>query len=161
MLPQFINKWNSLTLYLFVHFFLISYTRGDKMRKLTRSKKDRVFFGVCGGLAEYFNINSTIVRLSFIVLSLISFGAMVIAYIICAIIIPESNEFVEADTGTNYEYNNSMKYLGIALVIIGLLLFAKILSYEFGYVFLNVKKLWPILLVLAGIYLVVKKDSAD
>jgi len=135
--------------------------RGDKMKKLTRSKNDKVIFGVCGGLAEYFNVSSTVIRLLFIVLSLISFGAMLIVYIICAFVMPEGNEFVEKNTSSKNQNYNSMKSLGIALVVIGLLLLAKILSYDFNYIFYNIKKLWPILLVIAGIYLVSQKDSVD
>ena len=44
--------------------------------------------GVCGGLAEYFNIDPTIVRLGAVVLSLAA-GGGVLAYIIAAIIIPK------------------------------------------------------------------------
>jgi len=57
-------------------------------RKLYRSKTDRRIAGVCGGLAEYFNIDSTIVRLLF-VLGLIFVGGTFWAYIIMMLVIPE------------------------------------------------------------------------
>ena len=131
------------------------------MKKLTRSKNDKILFGVCGGLAEYFNISSTVVRLAFIVLSLISLMVMLIAYVICAFIIPEENGFSEVNSYPKNQNYNSMKSLGIALVVIGLLLLAKILSYDFSYLFYNIKKLWPVLLVIVGIYLISQKDSVD
>lgn len=131
------------------------------MKKLTRSKNDKILFGVCGGLAEYFNINSAIVRLMFIILSVMSFGAMLIAYVICAFIIPEENESIGSNPKPNNKNNNSMKSLGIALVVIGLLLLLKTLSYDFSYLFYNLKRLWPILLIITGVYLVFQKDSID
>ena len=58
------------------------------MKKLYRSKTDRKIAGVCGGIAEYFNIDSTLVRL-LAVLLILCMGGGLLAYIICAIVIPE------------------------------------------------------------------------
>jgi phage shock protein PspC (stress-responsive transcriptional regulator) len=57
-------------------------------RKFYRSRTDKVFAGVCGGLAEYFNIDTILVRLLFIVF-VIAAGGGVLAYIILWIITPE------------------------------------------------------------------------
>ncbi|MCJ7443233.1 MAG: PspC domain-containing protein [Methanotrichaceae archaeon] len=57
-------------------------------KKLYRSKKDRKIAGVCGGIAEYFNIDPIIIRLLTLILVL-SVGAGLIAYIIAWIFIPE------------------------------------------------------------------------
>jgi len=53
-------------------------------KKLTRSKEDRWICGVCGGLAEYLGTSSTLIRV-LVVLS----GVGIIAYLICAVIMPE------------------------------------------------------------------------
>lgn len=53
-------------------------------KKLTRSKTDRVFAGVCGGIAEFFGISSFAVRVLFVVLGPLD----LLLYIILAIIIP-------------------------------------------------------------------------
>jgi phage shock protein C len=58
------------------------------MRKLYRSRSDRRIAGVCGGLAAYFNIDPTLIRLLF-VLGLIFVGGTLLAYIILMIVIPE------------------------------------------------------------------------
>ena len=63
-------------------------------KKLYRSKKDQKLCGVCAGIAEYFSIDPTIVRLLFVLLALTTSG--ILAYIICALIIPE-----ETDTDNN------------------------------------------------------------
>ncbi len=58
-------------------------------KKLYRSKKDKKICGVCGGVAEYFNIDTTLVRLGVLALVLFAGGGL-LAYIIAAIIMPEN-----------------------------------------------------------------------
>ena len=48
--------------------------------------------GVCGGVAEYFNIDPTIVRLAYVLFSCASFGTGVLAYFIAAVIMPDQVE---------------------------------------------------------------------
>ena len=57
------------------------------MKKLHKSATQRMIAGVCGGVAEYFSIDPTIVRLGTVVLSLV-FGSGVLVYIIAALIMP-------------------------------------------------------------------------
>jgi len=56
-------------------------------KKLYRSRKDKMIGGVAGGLGEYFDIDSTLVRIIFVV-SLFLGGTGVLAYIILWIVIP-------------------------------------------------------------------------
>ena len=58
-------------------------------KKLYRSAKDKKVAGVCGGLAEYLNMDVTVVRLICALLVLCAGGGL-LAYIICALIIPEN-----------------------------------------------------------------------
>ena len=58
------------------------------MKKLTRSRTDRKLCGVCAGIAEYFEIDPTLVRLGWVILSLVA-GSGVVAYFVCALVIPE------------------------------------------------------------------------
>jgi phage shock protein C len=55
-------------------------------RQLTRSDTNKRIAGVCGGIAEYFDIDPTLVRIAFIVAALI--GPGVIAYIVLWIVLP-------------------------------------------------------------------------
>jgi phage shock protein C len=57
------------------------------MRRLYRSEENRMICGVCGGIAEYFNLDPTLVRLGWVLISCL-WGAGLLAYIIAAIIIP-------------------------------------------------------------------------
>ena len=59
-------------------------------KRLYRSKKDRMICGVCGGIANYFNIDPTLVRLSFVLIAM-GAGSGILAYIIAAIIIPDED----------------------------------------------------------------------
>ncbi|ACI18780.1 PspC domain-containing protein [Dictyoglomus thermophilum] len=64
-------------------------------KRLYRSKKNRVILGVCGGIAEYLNIDPTIVRLIFIFLFIPFHFALIIAYFLSALVIPEEPEDLE------------------------------------------------------------------
>lgn len=57
-------------------------------KKLYKSLVNRMLCGVCGGIAEYFNIDPTLVRLVWVIITLMG-GAGILAYIIAAIIIPD------------------------------------------------------------------------
>jgi len=59
------------------------------MRRLYRSGNDKILGGVCGGLGEYFGIDPTLIRLAWIIFSLV-YGSGVLAYIIAWIIIPRN-----------------------------------------------------------------------
>ena len=60
-------------------------------KKLYKSSTDKKICGVCGGIAEYFDIDSTLVRLGAVVLTLLGFSG-VIAYIIAALVMPDKVE---------------------------------------------------------------------
>lgn len=55
-------------------------------KRLYRSDTDKMLCGVCGGIAEYFNVDSTIIRLLWAVFA--CSGAGIVAYFIAAVIIP-------------------------------------------------------------------------
>lgn len=62
-------------------------------KKLYRSTTNKTIAGVCGGIAEYLNIDPTVVRVIWALVSLS--GAGLIAYLICALIIPEAPARIE------------------------------------------------------------------
>jgi phage shock protein PspC (stress-responsive transcriptional regulator) len=59
----------------------------DMEKKLYRSRKDKKICGVCGGLAKYFEIDVTIIRLIWVLCCLFAGGGL-LAYLICALVIP-------------------------------------------------------------------------
>jgi phage shock protein C len=57
-------------------------------RKLYRSRTDRKLAGVCGGLAQYFNSDATLIRVLFVVLALLG-GPGLVIYLLMWILVPE------------------------------------------------------------------------
>ena len=65
------------------------------MKKLYRSKTDVKISGVCGGLAEYFNIDATLV---WVLVSLLTSGIIgFIVYVVCVFVIPVDDGYVDAE----------------------------------------------------------------
>ncbi|GIP40875.1 hypothetical protein J31TS4_41550 [Paenibacillus sp. J31TS4] len=59
------------------------------MTKLYRSRRDSKLFGICGGLSEMINVDSTLLRLIVVVTTIFSGGALIPIYIIAAMVIPK------------------------------------------------------------------------
>ena len=59
------------------------------VKRLYRSKRDRVFGGVCGGIAQYMEVDPVVVRLVWAIATLASMGVGILAYLIAWIIVPE------------------------------------------------------------------------
>jgi phage shock protein C len=68
-------------------------------RKLYRSRSERMVAGVCGGIAEYYEMDPTLIRLIAVLLTLVSLGTALIAYIVMAIVIPEAPTAVSTEGG--------------------------------------------------------------
>lgn len=60
-------------------------------KKLYKSNTDKKLCGVCGGIAEYLNVDSTIIRL-ILVFAVLFAGSGILAYIIAALVIPDKPE---------------------------------------------------------------------
>lgn len=65
-------------------------------KKLVRPKEGRKISGVCLGVANYFNVDVTIVRILWVI-GTIFYGICLILYIACAFIIPEDDGTIEAE----------------------------------------------------------------
>jgi phage shock protein PspC (stress-responsive transcriptional regulator) len=89
------------------------------MRRITRSQSDRLLTGVCGGVADYFSIDPTLVRLIWIFFTLFG-GSGLLAYIIATLMIPDSN------SQERYFKLDSLKsnpLWGVLFIFSGLILF--------------------------------------
>ena len=71
----------------------VAKVKNDPMKtsnKLVRSSSDRMIAGVCGGLAEYFGVDPTLVRVGYVLVSILSAGFPgVLVYIILAVLMPQ------------------------------------------------------------------------
>ncbi|MDR0796170.1 MAG: PspC domain-containing protein [Tannerella sp.] len=60
----------------------------EEQKRLYRSTKDKMIGGICGGIAEYFDLDPTLVRIGYILLSVFTVFSGVIAYFILWIVMP-------------------------------------------------------------------------
>lgn len=142
--------------------------------RLYRSRKDHMVAGVCGGLGEYLGIDSTLVRLFFVLLALPGAGIGFALYLILWVILPYAGEGNIAGAGTvmngsgeiagraramgddlrNITPNSQAGMIvGIALVVLGGLYLLDQLHLPFLF-WLRPGVLWPVLLIIAGAALV-------
>ena len=56
-------------------------------KRLYRSRKDRIVCGVCGGVANYFNVDPTLIRLAFVLFGCTGTG--ILDYLVAAVIVPD------------------------------------------------------------------------
>lgn len=72
-----------------IHLDILSYNGEYRMNKrLYRNMNDKMLCGVCSGIADYFGLDPTLIRLGWVVFTFLG-GSGILAYIIAAIIIPE------------------------------------------------------------------------
>jgi phage shock protein C len=65
-------------------------TQMPSYRQLRRSATDRKIAGVCGGIAEYLNVDPTVIRIAAIALTVITGGAFIVAYVIALVVMPDT-----------------------------------------------------------------------
>lgn len=145
-------------------------------KKLYRSVTDKMIGGVCGGLAEYFDIDPVIVRLIF-VLAVIFGGSGILAYLILWIIIPQrpyiitpystknqndsseqKNESQTANTAnfdsTSVRRKGTTSVAGILLIVIGVIFLMDNFIPHFHF-----KDFWPLILIGLGIAIIMKAQN--
>ena len=61
--------------------------------KLTRTEEDKVVAGVCGGLARYFGMDSTLFRIIFVLCTIFGVGSPFLIYLVLAVIMPKDNPY--------------------------------------------------------------------
>ncbi|MEX8548274.1 MAG: PspC domain-containing protein [Mucilaginibacter sp.] len=143
-------------------------------KKLYRDENRKVIAGVCAGLADYFSIDVTIVRLIF-VLTLIYHGGGTLAYIVLWIVMPRRNSVLNEPVvdytvhnesrpfqtvNQNFRVNNNKNVAqigGIVLILLGLFFLLDqldIIPYWF-----NFEQFWPVILVVIGLVLIFRAKS--
>lgn len=143
-------------------------------KKLYRSTNQKVFGGVCGGIAEYFDIDPVIVRILFVI-AVFGWGVSFLIYILALFIVPK-NHLIYQNVYNNYDQNNSSQnannqeyasydynnyvqeekisnktknFFGITLIVLG----AIILLDDFVEL-IRIEYVFPSLLIIAGFYII-------
>ncbi|WP_083488911.1 PspC domain-containing protein [Companilactobacillus kimchiensis] len=78
--------------------------------RITRSSTNRMLAGVCGGLGEYFGIDSTWIRLAFIFLTPLTYFLTILVYVICVFSFPEKRNIQETGVRRRRGPRSSKKY---------------------------------------------------
>ncbi len=135
-----------------------------KVRRLYRSRKDRMIGGVCGGLAEYLGIDTTPVRLLWVV-SVFLFGFGFLLYIIALFIVPDNPEQVAKSSShpkAKHEWNMA---IGVVMLVLGgLLLLGQFDLFDLGPLRLHFfpwRLFWPLALIGVGVFLIVNKATVE
>jgi len=130
----------------------------NEPKRLYRSKVNRIFAGICGGFAEYFNIDVMIVRIIFLILLFFN-GLGILLYLISLIVMNENPEQSAADRKPS---ENTAIYWGIGLILFGLMLLSPRLSWQFlpfhpfHWYWLDFwpfdwDRFWPVIIILLGV----------
>jgi phage shock protein C len=115
------------------------------IRRVRRSRQDRVIGGVCGGLAQYVRVDPVLLRIAAVALAL-SGGVGLLAYVIAWIIIPEATGPEPAPSERVENRHGLAVVVGAALVALGgLLLLNQFIPWFSAAIF------WPIVVVVVGV----------
>ncbi len=136
------------------------------IKKLYRSRDDRIILGVCGGMGEYFEIDSWIIRIFFMAFTFLN-GFSIVLYLILAILIPLERG-VNNETNQE-EINNTIKdisrrknikiFFGFTLIFIGLISIIRIYIPVHWYWMFNLHILWPYIIIILGLFVVFKNTN--
>ena len=63
----------------------------ENQKRLYRSNSDKMFLGVCAGLAKYFSLDPTLVRVGWAILTVLGVGSPILIYLLMAFIVPKES----------------------------------------------------------------------
>ncbi len=63
-----------------------------RSKRLRRSRRDRKIAGICSGIAEYFGMDPTVVRVTWVILAFLSAGLAILLYLVLIFVIPSEEE---------------------------------------------------------------------
>jgi phage shock protein C len=129
-------------------------TERPDVKRLQKSRTDRMIDGVCGGVAEYFGLDPTLVRIATVLLAIFG-GAGILLYIVAMIIMP-AGPVVSGETPSapaQKQSKNNDRFWGILLVLVGVVWLMAHLGVHFWHPFWGLP--WgfflPLLLIMIGV----------
>jgi len=141
-------------------------TAPPKPKRLYRSESDRMIAGVAGGLGDFFEVDSTLIRLLFVFL-VVAGGSGILLYILLWLFIPTESavaEYSEATFKKNAKEigkkaeemttENTRRWIGVILLFLGVVL----LFQRFGVFGFNIFRLWPLVLIGIGLAVLLRND---
>jgi len=130
-------------------------------KRLFKSRTNKVIAGVCGGLAEYFDVDSVIMRVLFVLLAFFG-GSGFVLYIACAIIMPK--RMIDAggmEAPAESRTTNERKLFGVALIFGGaIVLFSNLGLFSFLHIWdISWSLVFPIMLILLGMAIIYYRQA--
>ena len=143
--------------------------QNSRPRRLTRSR-DQMLAGVAGGIADYFSIDPTVIRIVFVIAAFMSLGTAILGYIVLAVVLPAESDG-ESASGTPGSADPAARaaglpdtpgidggvVLGIALVLAGFFVLFQSLEVLHWFGWRLFEFWWPGLLIVAGIALILMR----
>ncbi|MEI7451901.1 MAG: PspC domain-containing protein [Candidatus Falkowbacteria bacterium] len=126
----------------------------ETVKKFYRSRDERIIFGVCGGLSEYFNVDVSIIRVIFILLALTGTIGFWL-YLFLTIIAPLKPVAGKEEIISKNKNKQSRELFGLLLLCLGVvIILQKLLNFWFDWsLFMSV------IIVFLGVYLLVKNNK--
>ncbi len=146
-----------------------------QQRRLERSSTNRVVAGVCGGLAEYFAVDPTLVRVFFVIAAIVTAGAFLLVYIVLLVLMPLPGQRPAIDeiwpgartdpgspAGTDaapppangYEARRRGDTIAYVLIALGLVFLLANLG---AFRFVQWSITWPLIVIALGVLLLVQR----
>jgi phage shock protein C len=121
-----------------------------KNKKLYRSQSNRMIGGVCGGLADYFALDATLIRIIWVAISILG-GFGILIYIASLFIIPNNPDQSAGEKSENLIKDKNL-FWGSLLVILGLFLILRQMGLFYTFQFWHVpwQSVWAIVLIALG-----------
>lgn len=121
--------------------------------RLYKSRTERMIDGVCGGLAEFFKLDVTLVRIAWVLLTLLG-GSGILLYLVAMFVMPVNPEPVPANAAAQARSTGAnAKFWGILLVVIGILWLLRNLDipYYLHWWGFSWDYMLPVILIMAGV----------
>ncbi|MFH1127036.1 MAG: PspC domain-containing protein [archaeon] len=120
-------------------------------RRLYKSRDDKIVDGVLGGIAEYFGVDATLVRIIGVLMLIAQPGGFILFYIVAMIIIPESPRGEKPVEAQKSRTDGNLLFGGI-LIALGVVFLLKNFVPWFRWDYM-----WPVLVIAMGIYMISRR----
>jgi phage shock protein C len=137
-------------------------TKDFKSKRLYRSQSNKMISGVCGGIAEYFEVDPTLIRLIVVAIALFG-GVGLLAYIAAIFIIPNNPDDTPSENTSKNLIKDKSLFWGSMLIIFGLFFLLRQAGLFYGFEFWRIpwQMVWAAFLIIIGLYLLMNRKKKE